>query len=258
MLQLTSDQAADLRGWFLPDRPGPLIGLHVLQTGHGVCFVDRWPQPRVALARTGFDYALIGEPGVLTPDELRPYLSRGAVDTAAHFDPLVRAAFPDVRSWARVILQRSGRPAPVVDPLGGSIHRLQPGDEAGVAGLSTELAWIARTWGGPTGLAASQHAWGAFVDGQLVAVACSFHVGEHYEDIGVVTEPVHRGQGLSTACAAALCDDIERRSRQASWSTSSDNQASLRLAERLGFRVQRDDRLLLVGQSESGPVQQQS
>ncbi len=131
-------------------------------------------------------------------------------------------------------------------PPGASIRRLQPGDEAAITGLSAEFAWIARTWGGPAGLAASHHGWGAFLNGQLVAIACSFHVGEHYEDIGVVTESTHRGRGLSTACAAALCGEIERRGRQASWSTSLDNPASLRVAEKLGFRVQRNDRLLLV------------
>ena len=45
MLQISQQQLAMLKARFLPDRPGPLIGLHVLQTGHGVCFVDRWPDP---------------------------------------------------------------------------------------------------------------------------------------------------------------------------------------------------------------------
>jgi RimJ/RimL family protein N-acetyltransferase len=246
MLQLTYAQAADLRSWFLPDRPGPLVGLHLLQTGYGVCFADRWPEPRVALVRTGFDYALAGDPGVLRPDELRQLIDRGSLDVPTHFEPLIRAAFPDVKSWARVILHQSDRPALVSGPSAATLQRLQPRDEAGVAGLSPESAWILRTWGSPAGLAASGHAWGAFLDEQLVAIACSFFVGEHYEDIGVVTESPHRGQGLSTACAAALCADIEGRGRQASWSTSTDNQASLRIAEKLGFRVQRHDRLLLV------------
>jgi predicted GNAT family acetyltransferase len=86
------------------------------------------------------------------------------------------------------------------------------------------------------------------VDGRLVAVACSFFVGERFEDIGVVTESTHRGLGLSTACAAALCGDIRSRGRRPSWTTSTDNRPSLRVADKLGFVVQRHDRLLLVAE----------
>src|SRR5947207_3424922 len=111
MLQLTYGQAAELRSWFLPDRPGPLVGLHLLQTRYGVCFADRWPEPRVLLVRAGFDYALSGDPGVLMPDELRQHIDRGSLDVPMHFEPLIRAAFPDVQSWARIILHLSDRPA---------------------------------------------------------------------------------------------------------------------------------------------------
>jgi hypothetical protein len=49
MLLLTPSQTATLKDWFIPDQPGPLVGLHVLQTGHGACFADRWPHPRTVL-----------------------------------------------------------------------------------------------------------------------------------------------------------------------------------------------------------------
>ncbi|MGI9148490.1 MAG: GNAT family N-acetyltransferase [Chloroflexota bacterium] len=97
------------------------------------------------------------------------------------------------------------------------------------------------------GLAASGYAWGAFAYNQLVAAACSFFVGDRYEDIGVVTDPAHRGLALSTTCAAGLCDDIQRRGHQPTWTTATDHHASLRAAERLGFVVHHLDRLLLVG-----------
>jgi len=62
-----------------------------------------------------------------------------------------------------------------------------------------------------------------------------------------VTEPQFRGGGLSTACAAALCEDIRARSHQPSWATSPDNLASIRVAEKLGFTLQRRDVLYVVG-----------
>jgi predicted GNAT family acetyltransferase len=127
------------------------------------------------------------------------------------------------------------------------VRRLDADDASHVARLSPSLAWIAATWGSPASLATSGYAWGAFVDQRLCSLACSFFVGERYEDVGVVTEAVVRGQGLSTACAAGLCGDILGRGRRPSWSTSLDNTASRRVAKRLGFVEQRRDRLLLSG-----------
>ena len=252
MILLTPDQRTTLRDWFLPDRPGPLVGLHVLQTGHGTCFVDRWPEPRVALLETGDNLALVGDPGVLTPGELRPRLV-GFVDASAGFEPLLRATVPTLAVWPRVILQLPGDPQsfPIAEAV---IRPLRPTDAGQLADLSPEVAWITATWGGPAGLAASGHAWGAFRSGRLAAVACSFFVGVRYEDIGVVTEPAERGRGLSAACAGALCLDIQGRGRRPSWSTSPDNAASRRVAEKLGFLVQRRDRLLVVGQPVPEPA----
>jgi RimJ/RimL family protein N-acetyltransferase len=252
VILLTPEQRASLRDWFLPDRPGPLVGLHVLQTGHGACCVDRWPAPRVALVETRGNLALAGDPGALPPGDLRPRLV-GFVDAPADFEPLLRATVPTLAVWPRVILELPGDPRPVA-PAEAVIRPLHPADAGQLAGLSREVAWIAATWSGPAGLAASGHAWGAFRSGRLAAVACSFFVGVHYEDIGVVTEPAERGRGLSAACARALCLDIQGRGRRPSWSTSPDNAASLRVAEKLGFSVQRRDRLLVVGQPVPEPA----
>ena len=111
------------------------------------------------------------------------------------------------------------------------------------------MTWIAGTWDGGDGLAGSGHGWGAFVDGRLVSVASSFFVGQQYEDIGVATHAEHRGRGLAFACAAGLCADIVARGRVPSWSTSPDNHASLRVAEKLGFVLDREDRLLVVNRA---------
>jgi predicted GNAT family acetyltransferase len=156
---------------------------------------------------------------------------------------------PEQAGTAESLKQRSGQ-VPVdtrpVAPAAAVIRPLRPADAGQLAGLSPEVAWIAATWGGPAGLAASGHAWGAFRQGRLAAVACSFFVGVRYEDIGVVTEPAERGRGLSAACAGALCLAIRGRGRRPSWSTAPDNAASLRVAEKLGFSVQRRDRLLIA------------
>jgi len=78
-------------------------------------------------------------------------------------------------------------------------------------------------------------------------VAGTFFAGAQYEDIGVVTEPGFRRRGLNTACAAALCRDVRARGHTPSWSTSADNLASLRVAEKLGFVRHRSDVLIVTG-----------
>jgi predicted GNAT family acetyltransferase len=85
------------------------------------------------------------------------------------------------------------------------------------------------------------------VDGQLAAVACTFFLGTTYEDIGVVTIPEYRRLGLSTACASALCHDIRARGHRPTWATSPDNTASLRIAEKLGFQLHRNDVSYVIG-----------
>ena len=60
-------QTATLRERFLPERPGPLVGMHVIQTGHGRCLADRWPDPRAVLADAAQNYTLLGDPYALAP-----------------------------------------------------------------------------------------------------------------------------------------------------------------------------------------------
>jgi GNAT superfamily N-acetyltransferase len=251
---LTPAQTATLKPWFLPDRPGPLVGLHVIHTGNGTCRADRWPAPRTLLLETPDNYTLMGDPHALEPADLRPHIT-GFVETSAAFVPLLQAAFPDVSIWPRVIFagQPDLSPAAVSDYL---IRRLEPGDTQQLQNLGAETVWISKTWGGPAGLATSGYGWGAFVNGQLAAVACTFFLGKTYEEIGVATEPAFRGLGLSPACVRALCRDIQDRGHQVSWTTSPDNRASIRVAEKLGLTLQRHDRLYAVGMAIPAPAGQ--
>jgi RimJ/RimL family protein N-acetyltransferase len=245
LVPLTTGQLATLRSWFLPERPGPLVAQHVMATGHGRCLADRWPGPRAVVVETGGNYTLAGDPGALDPAALRGRVV-GFVDAPASFEPLLAAATSELRAWPRVVLALEGPVQPPAHRGGHQVRRLGPGDAGSFAGLGEETDWIANSWGGPGGLAASATAWGAFAADRLVAVACPFFVGAVHEDVGVATEPGFRGLGLSTACAAAVCQDTRSRGRLPSWTTSPDNAASLRVAAKLGFRQQRQDRLLVA------------
>jgi len=245
VIKLPLDQAATLKDWFLPERPGPLIGLHVLQTGHGVCYVDRWPAPRAILVDSASNMLLVGDPSALQPDDLRAHIT-GFVEAPAPFVPLLRATFPDLVVWERVIFDLAGKPHYTL-PNDYRVRRLTNGDAHALGELGPDSRWIYKTWETPIALAASGYAWGAFADDRLVAVANSFFLGQQYEDIGVVTEAEFRGLGLSVACAGALCADIQARGRTPSWSTSLDNLASRRVAAKLGFTFQRHDYLYVIG-----------
>ena len=133
MPQLTPDQTATLKNWFLPDRPGPLVGLHVIHTGNGTCWVDRWPNPQAVLVETARNYSMAGEPEALTSADLKSYIS-GFVEVPELFVPLLRATFASVEVWDRVILELPGKPHFSLprDPL---VRRLGPTDSTHLEGL---------------------------------------------------------------------------------------------------------------------------
>jgi RimJ/RimL family protein N-acetyltransferase len=246
LVPLTREQLAALLPWFLPERPGPLIAQHVVVTGNGSCLADRWPDPRALVVETGGNYTVAGDPAALDPARLRGRVA-GYVEAPAAWEPLLQAAARELREWPRVVLTQEGPGRPPPEPRGPhQVRRLGPGDAGSLAGLGEDAAWISNSWGGPEGLAASWTGWGAFAGDRLVAVACPFFVGTVYEDLGVATEPGFRRLGLSTACAAGVCQDVRRRGRVPSWTTSPDNTASLGVAAKLGFTLQRHDRLLVA------------
>ena len=213
-----------------------------MRTGHGRCLVDRWPNPRTVLAEVADNVSLRGDPGCLS-DLDEPMT--GFVEAPESFLPVLRERDPDLCIWDRVIFDLPGALPRLPQPA-ATVRRLAAADADTVAGLAEDIRWIAATLGGPAGLARSELAWGAFDQGRLVSVAVPFYLGEHYEDVGVVTEQAFRRRGLSTACAAAVAADVRARGRRATWTTSPDNTGSLSVAARLGFRLVRKDVLYLL------------
>jgi hypothetical protein len=110
MQLLTPLQLKTLRPWFLPERPGPLVGLHVLQTGNGVAFADRWPNPQALVINTAGNYTLLGQPEAMVPADLSE-LVQGFVEAPPAFLPLLQATFGQVEAWPRVILELPAEPA---------------------------------------------------------------------------------------------------------------------------------------------------
>ncbi len=76
---------------------------------------------------------------------------------------------------------------------------------------------------------------GAIINNQLVAIAQNYALTEGYGDIGVFTLPDWRGNGFAAAAAAQVAQWLQRNGRIPVWSCGEHNQASLRVAEKLGF-----------------------
>lgn len=245
MLLLLPEQRACVMSWFQPEQPARLTGMHVLNTGNGVIFADRWPSPRVLLAETAGSYVLAGDPDGISLDDLQSHI-RGSVAVRDEFAPRLLSAFPNARRVEKRVSCLTQVPdAP--NALHRELRRLSSDDTCFLWGLRWHSSWICRSWGGPAGLAASGRAWGIFKEDRLACVACSYYVGCMYEDVAVTTEPEFRGRGFSTTCAAAVCRDVFSRARQPIWNAALDNPASTRIAEKLGFAYVRDYPLYYCG-----------
>jgi predicted GNAT family acetyltransferase len=108
---------------------------------------------------------------------------------------------------------------------------------------SSESEMVANGPGGPVGAAyrstrallAEGYVAGAVVDDVLVARAHTSCQSSRYADVAVATAEVWRGNGLASAAASLVCEEAQQSGRIPIWSTTWDNTASQRIAQKLGF-----------------------
>ena len=77
---------------------------------------------------------------------------------------------------------------------------------------------------------------GAIVDDRLVGLAHTNAVTARYADIGVATRKEFRRRGFASAAASFVARRLQERGLVPVWSAGEDNEASLALAAKLGFR----------------------
>jgi len=244
-----------LRRSFGSGRIGLLIAPHVLNTGVGEWWVDRWPLPRASMLFVGGNLALQGDceavdPGfiaAIVAQRLRSW-DRILIEVNGDWERIALAVVAPLQRWPRVILRLRMQRSPLEEATAVMFRRLGPGDADALLTLSASIQWIGDTWGGLAELARSGRAWAAWSDGRPASVAAPGFVGDIVEDISVVTEPQFRGRGLSTACAALVMNDIARGGKEPIWTTWPANAASLRVAEKLGFAKSHEDHAWIAGQ----------
>jgi len=244
-----------------PERVCSLHARHVIATGHGRIWVDRWPGPSATAAFTGGNMGLSGDPAAVSGSALAAVVDdvlvdweRVFIDPGTSFARAVRGAIRGLRSWPRILYALPGPARPASAAPDADVRVLGAEDATALGDLDPSLDWIGDTHDGLEALAESGHAVGAFVGGRLVSVAAVFYVGSTYEEIGVVTEPAQQGRGLSTLCSAALVEQIRGRGRSACWSTTPDNRASQRVAEKLGFEFVSEQHHYLAGEPVAGSL----
>lgn len=75
----------------------------------------------------------------------------------------------------------------------------------------------------------------AVVAGEIVATALTAACSDRYAEIGVYTLEAYRGRGYATAAASLVAQAAQKGGRTPVWGAGAHNQASLRVAQKLGF-----------------------
>jgi len=74
---------------------------------------------------------------------------------------------------------------------------------------------------------------------QILAEAYASAMGKTRAEIGAITKEAFRSRGYAPIACAYLIEECRRRGYQAYWSCDGDNDASIRVAQKLGFRQMR-------------------
>jgi GNAT superfamily N-acetyltransferase len=169
------------------------------------------------------------------------------------FDLTMNTMFDSPESQAASGSSRAAGSASKSKPAAGSesapARRLAPtgplvaSDAAAFA--ATAPAWALRGWGTYSGLIAFGAAFAVPHGNTFASLAWIFDQSAGFDAMGVYTVPRYRRLGLARAAASALISHIARRRRKVPlWSSPTDNEASLGLAQVLGFTAQASEALI--------------
>jgi GNAT superfamily N-acetyltransferase len=246
----TTEIASQLEALFLGDRPIPIRLWAILDGAiQGRILVDEPRRPTLALIQElaeGTTY--IG--GVITPSALANAfaLLRQYQDVVVCIwpsDPLGSAlpAAPQYAGTATDFTDRSsavdlGRLAAL--PSGYRLRKIDAEIVPSLAGFDYYVSMF-----GSVERAIQRTIGYCLMHGEtVVSEAVAGPLARGIAEIGVGTDEVHRRQGFATATAARVIQECETLGYRAFWNAAQHNAASVALARRLGFQIERPFKVL--------------
>lgn len=233
------------------DRGGPTMprALAVLAgVARGQILVDDPARPAWAAAREG-TYGTLYLGGRVDAPLLAALVDRlrqiGDVGIGCWPDsPLCAMLPPEAQYDGRTLFFPSRSPdvplAPLIDALPPG-YALAPRDARWLA-LSLDIDDTLRTFGSAE--LALRHSRGvvAHMGEELACEAATGPAAHGRIEMGVITHEGHRRRGLATAACAALIAECEAEGLSTWWDCAAQNEASARLARRLGYAGEREYR----------------
>ena len=219
----------------------------------GSTWVDRWPDPHwVAVTELADGTTYFGgtpEPAEVTKvfARLAPASHEIVVGLRGDLDRIVAVLPPAPDYDGRAIDFSARRPD---GDSGAPAVGLPPG--ARLAPMSVDLFRRSQWFADTVYAFGSIERWqelglgvGVLVDEILVSEALAGPAIRETMEMGIVTQPDHRGRGYATAAASLLADECEARGNEVWWNANADNLPSLAVARRIGFSRERPYRVLM-------------
>lgn len=227
-----------------------------------VVFADRPEQPGVALIWNRQDAlllagsnqdmaALAGLRNLLHNHILPEARARRIPEMALHYTPGWEYMLPSLLEGAAA--RPAGRlsfryppgdppelPAP---PPGYSLHRLDRALlAAGMGNIDQVQGWVASFWPSVDDFQRNGFGYCAVADEPRAAASwcLTVYAAGQAVELGVATVPEYRERGLAGMVAAACIRHALERDREVHWHCWADNRPSAAVAERLGFRLERE------------------
>lgn len=222
----------------------PVTIAAVLEGRMGSAMADDPARPRAAFAALGAFVVFGGDPEAPGVDaliaaapawqcvcETPAWFARVANNLPPGYEPHTRWHFsPDTLRPERLArLRVPGDPATRVAPASGAVRAAYA--ESGLA------AQFEENFGSLDAFLREGFGVVALRDGAVIGHAGTYAVCSFGMEVQIEVLPAHRGQGVATALAAELLLESIRRGLEPHW--DAENAVSSRLAQRLGYRLER-------------------
>ncbi len=217
------------------EQPSSVLAVHALRCGVGRAWVSAsFASPRaiaVESALTPGELYGWGDPAALLT-LLDNVAGWSCLEVAYETAVAVSAAF--TRRWGAhrvvdVVHVLEGEPPLIQRPPVSALTALTDASPRSLPGVLPDDSRIVEA------AIAQRRVFVAVDNGRIVGHRSSFAAGAVYADISVHVLGGYRRRGIATAAAAMACQAVRASGLTPVWGTAADNEASLRVAAKLGF-----------------------